>query len=140
MINLPSWLSEFAAQAQCPNCKEALNPHGVFGIGIREERVRKRDILALCFEYNCSYCSQKTVFTGFEVDFIVFKSYIEEIINDLPSKNKRPKLKHKKKSSITNKEIKDFTKILNSLSSHEEFLEKLGINTQDLKKYNNEDK
>lgn len=147
MMELPGWLHEFREKAHCPNCSNKLSKKGVFGIGIREEIIRNKKITSFCFEYLCPSCKNRTVFTGFPLTMEQFAESVGELImssqnaeSEASDEQETLKPKSKRKTTISDSEIKKFSKTLQKMQSHEEFLEKLGINIQELKKYKNEDK
>ena len=144
MIKVPGWLDEFFEKGNCPNCKKTLFKNNVFGLGIREEKIRNKKVLSLCFEYFCKFCNQKTVFTGFPISFERFVSDLNEMamldssynaytnsLNENDDEENDEQYEQEKqspkKSSITTAEIKEFVEALKKIKTHDEFLEKLGI-------------
>jgi hypothetical protein len=55
MIPLPKWIKEIFDKGSCPHCKKNLQKKGVFGVGIREEKVTR--VLPVLNE-QCSLGSQ----------------------------------------------------------------------------------
>ena len=148
MMELPGWLNEFRDRSRCPNCSHKLSKKGVFGLGIREEIHKGKKVTSFCFEYLCPSCDNRSVFTGFPITFEQFIESIADLAKpvdniesyetDSEDIQEEVKPQKKKKAGITDNEMKKFSKELKDIQSHEEFLEKLGINIQEYKKRKNE--
>jgi hypothetical protein len=128
MIKLPAWLEEFIALEKCPHCSKNMSTSGVFGIGVREEKIEGNRELSFCFEYYCRNCKKKTLFSGFPTNAEQFTEDVAYVFKDgweVVNKNK------KNKSSISDKDVKNFIKNLDKIKKYEDFLKKLGIQSNE---------
>jgi hypothetical protein len=164
MIPLPKWIKEIFDKGSCPHCKKNLQKKGVFGVGIREEKVKKKKSYSFCYEYTCPSCSERTVFTGFPVtfeDFIGDLIDISEIFPETSGKMEElteadyegmeegfgddteeptaipPK---KKPTGMTDKEAKEGMKLIQETKYYEDLLDKLGIKKLDRESREDESK
>ena len=153
MIPLPKWIKEFFDKSLCPYCKKSLKSEGVCGIGIREEKSENKSIHSFFYQYKCSNCSNWSVFTGFPTTYEDFIADIIEVaklpmptMDDIRELEKEmegiegtegnPPNIHRKKSGMTDQEVRDFKKMIDD---NEYFLAELGFN-MDLEEEQDENK
>ena len=157
--NLPQWISQLIVDIPCPSCTKKMVIQGVKGIGIRESYQDKNNTV-LFIIYNCQHCNDRTNIEIKPCKLDEFAALIlnemtdkdkyeltqsnqsEELPYESPQldydsqygdesqKIEKPK-KPVERSKITIKEIKEFKKSINSMSS-EDFLRNLGVSDIDL--------
>ena len=111
---------------------------GVYAIGISEETSKNNKIyLSFFYNYNCPHCKRKATLTGFPVNMEDFVADITDIMQmdeedlDIFGDIKKKKTK---KSNISDQEVDTFKEQLKKISSHEDFLKKIGIDIDSINK------
>lgn len=163
MKGVPQWIVDGLIEERfiCPKCKSKFSVRAVNAIGIRMSN-RQPGQQVLYIEYRCKQCNQTTFIEMQQMTPMDFAMCIleeldenianvvqQELSNNPPYEQEntnQPKIeaetiephkpKRKNKSKITLKEVAEAVKALKKISTHDEFLQTLGMLPDEIKKFN----
>jgi hypothetical protein len=153
MINLPLFIKKIIPKLKCPNCDEKMKHENVESVGFTEIGKNKNCVFLGC---TCKKCESAFQFQLDDVTMVEFifemaEQYMEEEeklqeleedidefeeernIPKVPKNKQKSKQKAKKrenknkKSKISDEEVSNFIKELNSSSSYDDFLRDMKI-------------
>ena len=146
MKQVPEWLINLAKSYQCPRCNVPIDTNKIMSLGVKESHKYKGREVAF-FEYFCENCQDSCIF---ELDFTNSGNAIPKMLkflteNEGDSSEEMEKIidecygvknsKNSQKSGITDSEVKGIKSFLSSCKYWEDFLEEIGLSTEQIKKY-----
>jgi hypothetical protein len=132
----------------CSSCQRRFLLSDLIAMGIQESSQKPhKDTLTIGMF--CKKCNELTIFEIKEMNLIDFACMIleeehyhreeedqKENEGPMNRKDKKGSSRGNSKSKITLKEIKEASRVLKSIKTHEEFLEMLGLTREEIEKYN----
>jgi len=130
---MPSWVHKIINKDICTKCHNKFNKKNIIACGLREASTENQFFYV---EVKCTNCSTRTVIPFHKqskindlksLSFMFLdrvKKYNQMINSQVPKPNRN--------SSITNKEVDDFIKMLNKSKSHIDFMKNIGIKDNEI--------
>ncbi len=145
MKNIPKWVVKTMRieNFSCNECNKSLKEKDVIAVGVRNSH-KDRKYESFFIEIMCSKCDEIIILelkdmslVDLSLEILSEQSEIEirrEERGEMEESNVNKK-RVKTKSKITQKEIKEVSKFLKSIDSHDDFLISLGMTPEEIDEY-----